>query len=166
MMSIEFNKSSLMLEYVLSACLSCMEKKGKLSTPWRRSRFVLFLCRKSNLINGLVRLIMTTKRSLNKISPTFNWSSTVALGVSKYPFATIIWKSGAGPTFKIVCRASNRIFLESTPEMALVIALVSMRPSMVNSPKFRAESALFRVFHAMNSAESELKFFWIRADQY
>ena len=49
---------------------------------------------------------MTMKRSLNKISPTSNWSSTVALGVSKCPFATNRWKSGDGPSFKNVCGAA------------------------------------------------------------
>ena len=68
-----------------------------------------FVCRKSNAMSGLVRLVMTMKGFLNKISPTLNWSSTVLLGVSKCPFATIFWKAGGGPPFKIFCGTSNPI---------------------------------------------------------
>ena len=104
-----FNKGSIMLEYVLSACLSLVEKKKKLSTSRLLSKMALFLWRKSNPNNGLVSLLMTMKRSLKKISPTFNWCSTVAVSSSKYPFATIFSISGGGLSFKIVCDASIRI---------------------------------------------------------
>ena len=52
-----------------------MEKKEKLSTPWR-----MFYCRITNPNNRRVRLIMTIKRTFNKKSPTSNWSSNVANG--------------------------------------------------------------------------------------
>ena len=137
-----------MLDYLLSACLKCMEKKRKLSTRWRMSRVVLFFCRKPIPIKGLARMAMTRKRSLNMISPNSNWCLTVALGDSKCPFATIIWKSGSSPSFKTVCSAGKRIFRKSASEMALVNAVVSMRPSMVVSPKSIGETTnLLLVFN-------------------
>ena len=146
MMSSGFNKGSCILEYVLSAFLSCMEKKGKLNTGWRMSKMVLLLCRKSNPVNGLVGLVMTMKLSLNKISLTPNCISTVALGVSKCPFATIIWKSVGGPSLKIVCSASNRIFCKSASQMALVNCSVLMRPSIVDSPKSIGKKSILFLF--------------------
>ena len=85
-----------MLEYVLSARLSCKEKKKELNTFWRKSKIVLFLYTKSNPNNRSLRLVITMKLSLSKISSDSHWSSAVALGVFKCPFATIIWKSGRG----------------------------------------------------------------------
>ena len=110
-MSVGLTRGSSILDYMLSACLSFMEKKGKLITPWRMSRMVPFLCRKSNPIFGLVRLVINRKRFQNKTSPTSDWSSTVALGVAKYPLATIIWKSGGCSWPKNVCGASIRCFV-------------------------------------------------------
>ena len=39
---------------------------------------------------------MTMNFSLNVMSPTSNCNSTVSIGASKRPLATIIWKSGGG----------------------------------------------------------------------
>ena len=107
----------------------------------------MFFCRKSNPNNGLVRLVMTMKLSLKKMSPTSNWSSIVVLGVSKCPFAANFWKSGGDPSFRIVCGANNRFFCRSASRMRLFIPLASKRPSMVNFPKsIRKYSILFLFF--------------------
>ena len=57
-----------MLEEVLSAYLSCLEKKKKSTTRWRMSKMVLTFCRKSSPFKRLVRLVMIIERSLIKIS--------------------------------------------------------------------------------------------------
>ena len=56
----------------------------------------------------------------------------VAPGVSKGPFADSGCSSEGGPSFEIVCGDNIRIFRESVFEIALVKALVSTRPSLVN----------------------------------
>ena len=73
--------------------------------------------------------------SLNVMSPTSNCNSTVAIGASDSPLATIIWNSGGGPSFNIVCGASNQILRRSASGMALDKAPVSMSLSIFNSPK-------------------------------
>ena len=78
---------------------------------------------------------MTMNFSLNVMSPTSNCNSTVAIGASNCPLATIICNSGGGPSFIIVCGASNRILRKSASGMALDKAPVSMSPSIFNSPK-------------------------------
>ena len=52
-MSVRFNIGSLLLEYLLSAGLSCMEKKRKLSTLWRMSRMVLLFLQKTTQLMDL-----------------------------------------------------------------------------------------------------------------
>ena len=69
------------------------------------------------------------------MSPTSNFSSTVLFGVSKSPFATMIWKDGAGPSFTMDWGANRRIFLRSSSGIALEWGPVSIRSSRVNSPK-------------------------------
>ena len=96
---------------------------------------VLLRCRNKRPIKGLVRFVMTMNFSLNVMSPTSNCNSTVAIGASNCPLATIIWNSGGGPSFDIVCGAINRILRKSAPGMALDKAPVSMSPSIFNSPK-------------------------------
>ena len=73
--------------------------------------------------------------SLNVMSPTSNCNSTVAIGASNFPLATIIWNSGGGLSFSIVCGASNRILCKSAPEMALDKAPVSLKSSVFNYEK-------------------------------
>ena len=123
--------------WVRVVCVLVLHRKEREigSTPWRMCSMVLFLCRQSNPISGLVRLAMTMKRSLNRLSPTTKLSSNSALGVSKCPFGTNIWISGGGPSYKIVCGASNRTPCRSASEKALVNTPVSRRPSTVNSSK-------------------------------
>ena len=89
---------------------------------------------------------MTMNFSLNVMSPTSNCNSTVATGASNCPLATIIWNSGGGPSFNIVCGASNRIFCKSASGMALDKATVSMSPSLFNSPKSVGKKAFYAYF--------------------
>ena len=51
-----------------------------------------------------------------------------------------------GRSFKIVCGASNRNFLKSASEMALVNALVSVRSSTVSSLKFMGKLRILLLF--------------------
>ena len=67
--------------------------------------------------------------------PTSKCNFTVAIGASNCPLATIIWNSGGGPSFSIVCGASSQILCKSASGMALDKAPVSMSPSMFNSTK-------------------------------
>ena len=78
---------------------------------------------------------MTMNFSLNLMSPTSNCNSTVAIGTSNCPLATLIWNSGGELSFNIVCRASNRILRKLASGMAPDKAPVSMSPSILNSPK-------------------------------
>ena len=79
---------------------------------------------------------MTMNFSLNVTSSTSNCNSTVAIGASNCPLATINWNSGGGrPSFNIVYRANNRNLLKSVSGMALDKARASMSMSMFNSPK-------------------------------
>ena len=71
----------------------------------------------------------------NSMSPTSNLGSIVLLRVSNCPFATIIWKLGGGPSRITDCGERSQIFRKSISGIALDNALVSIRPSMVNSPK-------------------------------
>ena len=86
-------------------------------------------------MKGLVRFVMTMNFSLNVMSPTSNCNSTVAIGAYNCPLSTIFWNSGGGPSFNIVCGASNRTLRRSASGMALDKAPVSMSPSIFNSPK-------------------------------
>ena len=70
---------------------------------------VLLRCKNKRPIKGIVRLVMTVIFSLIVMSPTSNYRSTVAIGASSCPLATILWNSGRGPSFGSVCGASNRI---------------------------------------------------------
>ena len=96
---------------------------------------VLLSCRNKRPIKGLVMFVKTIKFSLNVMSPTSNCNSTVAIGASNCPLATINWKSVGGPSCNIVCGASNRILRKSVSGMVLDKAPVSMSPSMFNYPK-------------------------------
>ena len=69
---------------------------------------------------------MTMNFSLNVMSLTENCNSTVAIGASDSPLATIIWNSGGGPSFNIVCGAINRFSRKSASGMALDKAPVSL----------------------------------------
>ena len=71
---------------------------------------VLLRCRNKRPIKGLVRFVMTMNFSLNVMSTTSNCNSTVAIGASNCPLATIFGNSGGGPSFNIVRGASNRNF--------------------------------------------------------
>ena len=57
------------------------------------------------------------------------------LGASKCPFVERNWNNVAGTSLKTVCGARNRIFCTSASETALLIAPVSMKSSIANSPK-------------------------------
>ena len=96
---------------------------------------VLFLCQNTNFINGFFKLVISMKLSLNGICPVSICSLIDELGVCKCPFGTIIRNSGKRPSFKIDCGSNSWIIAGSVSEMALVNAPVSVRPSMVNSPK-------------------------------
>ena len=79
---------------------------------------VLLRRRNRRPIKGLVTFVITMNFSLNVMSPTSSCNSTVAIGASNCPMATIIWNSGGGPSFNIVCGASNRILRKSASGMA------------------------------------------------
>ena len=69
---------------------------------------------------------MTIDVCPNLLSPNLKGNSTVAMGASSCPLATIIWNSSGGPSFIIVCGASNGILRKSASGMALDNAILSM----------------------------------------
>ena len=79
-----------------------------------------------------------------------------------------LWFSADFFTLKI---SSFRAVSEKISAVHLWISSVSEKISAISaryfpfSALFRAESALFRDFQVINSAETDLKVFWIRADQ-
>ena len=79
-------------------------------------------------INFSLKIMLTTS--------TCNFS--VAIGASKFPFAIIFSKSGGGPSFNIVCGASNRVLHKWASHP------VSMRPSMFNSPDYIGKYSIFQ----------------------
>ena len=109
---------------------------------------VLLRCRNKRPIKGLVRLVITMNFSLNVMSPTSNCNSTVGIGASNCPLATIIWNSGGGSSFNIVCRASNQILRKSASGMALDKAPVSMSPSCL-TPRNPLENKAFFAYFLM-----------------
>ena len=113
----------------------CNQKKGKFRIQGRISNIVLLRCRNKRPIKGLVRSVMTMKFSVNVMSPTSSCTSTVAIGASNFPFATINWNSSGDPSFNIAFGASNRILRKLASRMALDKASISMGPSMFNFPK-------------------------------
>ena len=133
-----FSMGSMTFGYVRSSFFNCIKKNGKFRIPWHISSLVLMRCRNKRPIKGLVRFVMTMNFSLFSLkvmSPTSNCNSTVGIGASNSLLATIIWNSGGGPSFKIVCGANNRILRKLATGMAIDKAPVSMSPSMFNSPK-------------------------------
>ena len=121
-------------ECLWSAVFNCIEKKGNFSMPWRISRTVWFPCKNISPIIGLDNFSVTMNISWNTRSSTSNFISTVFFGVSRSPFATNIWKDGAGPFLTLDWGASSRIFLKSASGIALECVPVSIRPSNVSSP--------------------------------
>ena len=109
MVSTGFSMGSMTFGYVRSSVFTCIEKKGKFKIPWRLAGIVLLQCRKRRPIKGFVRFVMTMNLTLNVMSPTSKCNCTVAIGASKCSLATIVWNSDGGPSFNIVCGASNRI---------------------------------------------------------
>ena len=87
---------SVTFEYVRSPFFNCSEKKGKLTILWSILSIVLLLCRNRRPIKGLVCFVLTMNFSLMVMSPTSNWKSTIAIGTSVCPLATIIWNAGGG----------------------------------------------------------------------
>ena len=92
----------LLFGYEQLASLSCMGKDGKIRNPCLISNTMPLSCKKKSPENGLAKLDITMKRSTNVMSPTSNCTSIAAIGVSNCPFATMIWKSGKGPSFWII----------------------------------------------------------------
>ena len=115
--------------------LSCIERYGKVKMPCVTSKIALFRRRKHNPISGFGRFFIIMKFSFNMKSATSNSRSTVPIGTSNCPFATMIWKFGGGPVSLIASFASNLILLRSCSEIALVRAPVSIRPSSVSFSK-------------------------------
>ena len=77
--------------YMLSAKCRCMGKKlSDAWESWRMSRLVLFLCRKSSSISGLVRLVITMMRSPN----VFLFRRFVEIGRRFVFFPEIVWSFG------------------------------------------------------------------------
>ena len=72
-------------------------KKKKVQDSLIHSIMVLMRCRKKVPIKRLLRFDMTKNFSLNVMSPTSNCNSTVAIGASNCPLATIVWNSVRGP---------------------------------------------------------------------
>ena len=99
------------------------------------SEFALFLWRKQSPMGGCGKTFMTMKFSRSITSATSNSKRTVPMGCSSCPFATMIWKLGAGPVSLMASLARSLILLRSAPEIALVRAPVSMSPSRVSFSK-------------------------------
>ena len=77
---------------------------------------VLLCCRTKRPIKGLVRFIMTMNFSLNVMSPTSNCISTVAIGASNCPLATIVWVSGVGLQLLLYVEPVIEICVSRLPE--------------------------------------------------
>ena len=75
------------------------------------------------------------KFSLNIKSATSKVRQTVPIGVSSCPLGTIIWNFGAGHVSEIGSGGNSLILLRSCPDMALVRAQVSIKPSSVSFSK-------------------------------
>ena len=95
-------------------------------------------------IKVFIRFLMTINFSLNVMSPTSHSNATVAIGASNCPLATINWNSDGGPSFKIVCGASDRFLRKSASRMAIDRVPVSMRRSIYNSPKSIGKYGILR----------------------
>ena len=108
-------------------------------------RTVGFLCTIISPLIGPVRFSITMKKSWNSFSPTSNFHSTVLYEVSSWPFATMIEKLGAVPSFTIDCGVRRRIFLRTASGIALDRA-VCMSPSMVSSPKLIVKYNIRRLY--------------------
>ena len=102
----------------------------------------------------LVRFVMTMNFSLNVMSPTPNCNSTVAIGASICPLATILWNSSGGPSFNIVCGASSRSLRKSASRTALDKASVSMSPSIIKSPNSLGKYSRLRLLFIGKFADS------------
>ena len=68
------------------------------------------------------------------------------MGLSSWPFATMIWKFGAGPVSLIASFDRSLILLRSASEMALVRAPVSMSPSRTSFSKSFEKYYIWRFF--------------------
>ena len=118
MVSTGFSMDSMTFVYLRSSFFNCIEKKGKFRIWWRLSSIVLLRRKNTRSIKGLARFVKTIFFSLNVMSPASNCNSTVAIGASDCPLATIFWNSDAGPSFIFVCGTSNRNLRKSASEMA------------------------------------------------
>ena len=141
MVSTGFSMESKTFGNVRPSFFNCIKRKEIQDslTNIKISSTVLLRCRNKRPIKGLVRFVMTMNFSLNVMSLTSNCISTVAIGASNCPLANITWNSGGAPSFKFVCGASNRILRKSASGMAPDKALVSMSPSIVNSPESKGK---------------------------
>ena len=88
------------------------------------------------------------------MSTTLSCISTVAIGASNCPLETIIWKSGGGPSFIVLCGASNRISRKSSSGEALEKAPVTLSPSMFNSPTSIGKYITLRLIFDANYVDS------------
>ena len=78
----------------LEAVLICIVNCGKCMRPCAVSMTTLLFLIKCNPIIGPVNFFLTTKCSVEVISPISNFSVAVDIGFSNWPLATCIWKLG------------------------------------------------------------------------
>ena len=123
------------LQYRWSGVLSCIEKNGKFKILCLMFRTVWFCWRNISRMIGPVAISITMKIPWNSISPTSNLSSIVLLGVSSCPFAAFVSRFGGGSSRITYCGERNRIFRRSISGTARNNVPVSIRPSMVITPK-------------------------------
>ena len=135
LVSTGFSMGSMTFGYDRSSFFNCIEKKEKSKIHWRISSMELLRCRNKRPTKGLVRFVKTMNFSPNVMSPTSNCNSTVEKSAFYCPLATINWNSGGGPSFIIVCGASNWILRRSASGMALDKPTVFMSQWILNSPK-------------------------------
>ena len=137
------------------------EKKGTISTARRKSNMVFFLCRRSNLTNGLVKLVTAMKRSLDSMSPTSNFRSSVALGVSWSALAAFVLNSWRWTFIWNLCGSNHQILPKFDSEMALVGAFVSMRPPMVVSLKLVGKNYTLLLFFHWRFVDNRKNFLFL-----
>ena len=107
---------------------------------------VLLRCLNKRPIKALVRFAMTMNFSLIVMSPTSNCNSTVAIGASNCPLATIIWNSGGGLHLKSYMERVIKFCVSRLPDWLLKKAPVSLSPSTLNFPKSIGKNSILSLF--------------------
>ena len=112
-----------------------MGKDGKLRVPCLISKTKPLRCKCKSAVKGFAILAVTMNRSTNLMSPILNCNYVVAIGVSNCPFAIMIQKSGGRLSLRIILGTICLVCSQSVSEIAFFKVPVSLRPSIVKSPK-------------------------------